>query len=188
MALKITRRNTTEGLLREIEARTGVDLSVCLQCKKCSSGCPVGNLVDSGPAQIMRRLHLGAGNELLETELIWTCASCETCSARCPMKIDVAAVMDALRVLSQERGAAPPKGHVPRFNRAFLNSIKKHGRTYEIGMITSYKFGTGSFLKDVDKFPQMLLKRKIALLPSKTADRKTVKRIFQNLHTKKGTS
>jgi heterodisulfide reductase subunit C len=186
MAIRISKPKKVKGLLQEIEKRTGIDLSVCYQCKKCSSGCPVGDIVDSPPSEIMRRLHLGAGDELLESELIWTCASCETCSARCPMGIEVAAVMDALRILSRERGVGRSKGHVPKFNRAFLKSVRKHGRTYEIGMITSYKFSTGSFMKDVGKFPQMLKKRKISLLPSHGADLQMVRRIFKAMQQAKG--
>jgi heterodisulfide reductase subunit C2 len=186
--LKIIKKKKTEGLMAEIAKRTGIDLSACLQCKKCSSGCPVGERVDSPPSEIMRRLHLGAGNELLESELIWTCASCETCSARCPMQIDVAAVMDAMRALFMERGAVSPVGQASEFNRVFLDSVRKHGRTYEIGMMAAYKLRTGTFMKDVDKFPQMLAKRKIAILPSHSGDRKTVKRIFKTVQMKKGTS
>ena len=33
----------------------------------------------------------------LKSDLVWMCVSCETCFARCPMKIDMAAIMDALR-------------------------------------------------------------------------------------------
>jgi heterodisulfide reductase subunit C2 len=186
--LKITKKKNAEGLMAEIAKRMGIDLSVCVQCKKCSSGCPVGELVDSPPSEIMRRLHLGAGDELLQSELIWTCASCETCSARCPMQIDVAAVMDALRVLFQERGATSPAAQSSEFNRAFLDSVHKHGRTYEIGLMTAYKMRTGTFMKDVDKFPRMLAKRKIAILPPRGGDRKTVQRIFKTVRKKKGAS
>ncbi|MBN2374770.1 MAG: 4Fe-4S dicluster domain-containing protein [Sedimentisphaerales bacterium] len=183
MTLQIKKGTSKKGLLAEIEKRTGVNLSACFQCKKCSSGCAVGDLVESPPSEIMRRLHLGAGDELLESDLIWTCASCETCSSRCPMGIDVAAVMDALRVLCLERSKAKVTPKV--FNRAFLNSVKRHGRTYEMGMVTAYKFGTGAFMGDVDKFPMMLKKGKLSLLPSSGADKKTVKRIFKNLRQKK---
>ena len=175
-----------QSLIHEIEKRTGFDLSVCYQCKKCSSGCPVGNMVESPPSEIMRRLHLGAGDELLDSELVWTCVSCETCSTRCPMNIAVAAVMDVLRAIAREREAKHSKGNVAKFNRAFLNTVKRFGRSYEIGMITAYKFSTGTFMKDVDRFPQMLKKRKISLLPSRGADRKTVNNIFKNLSLKKG--
>ncbi|MBN1845786.1 MAG: 4Fe-4S dicluster domain-containing protein [Sedimentisphaerales bacterium] len=184
--MRITKEKTERGLLQQVKELAGVDLRVCFQCKKCSSGCPVGDWVESPPAQIMRRLHLGAGDELLESDLVWVCVSCQTCSARCPMGIDVAAVMDALRTLALEKGADSARGTVPKFNRAFLGSVRRYGRTYDMGMIASYKFRTFSFMKDTDKFPQMLKKRKIALLPSFKADRKTVKRIFKTTQRPKG--
>ena len=103
--ITIKNRKNGQGLKRAVEEISGVDISVCFQCKKCSSGCPVAKLTKSRPSEIMRQLHLGAGNELLESDIVWMCASCETCSARCPMGIDVAAVIDALRKLALERGA-----------------------------------------------------------------------------------
>ena len=53
------------------------------------------------------------------------------------------------------------------------------GRTYDLGMIAAYKIGTSSYLQDTDKFPMMLKKGKIALLPSFKADKKYIKRIFK---------
>jgi heterodisulfide reductase subunit C len=169
-----------------VEAISGVDLSVCYQCKKCSSGCPVAKIARSRPSEIIRQLHLGAGNELLESDLVWTCVSCETCSARCPMDINVAAVIDALRKLALERGASKQEGNVPLFNRAFLKTVETFGRTYEIGMIAAYKLCTGKLMNDTEKFPTMLAKGKIALLPPLGGDRKTVKRIFKKTKQHKG--
>jgi heterodisulfide reductase subunit C len=177
----ITIKKTKSGraLKDAVEELSGVDLSVCFQCKKCSSGCPVATLTRSRPSEIMRQLHLGAGDELLASDLVWMCVSCETCSTRCPMGIDVAAVMDALRRLARERGAPKPEGNVPLFNRAFLKTVETFGRTYEIGLITAYKLGTGKLTNDTEKFPAMLKKGKIALLPPRGADRQIVKRIFK---------
>ncbi len=115
-----------------------MDLSKCYQCKKCTSGCPVSNMAECPPSEMMRRLHLGLGDELLNSDILWMCVSCETCSARCPMGIDVAALMDALRKLAVQRGAAKPEGNVPLFNRAFLKSVQVFGRTYDMAMIAGY--------------------------------------------------
>ena len=177
--ITIKKKKTAAGLKRAVEQLCGVDLSVCFQCKKCSSGCAVAKLTKTRPSEVMRRLHLDAGPELLESDLIWTCASCGTCSARCPMGIDVAAVMDALRQLAVARGAATPAGNVPLFNRAFLKTVERFGRSYEIGLIAAYKLGTGKFMDDSEKVPVMFRKGKLALLPPRGADRKTVKRIFK---------
>lgn len=137
------------------------------------------------PSEIIRRLHLKAGNELLESDLVWMCVSCETCSTRCPMGIDVAAVMDALRKLAVERGASKQKGNVQLFNKSFLKTVEIFGRTYDMAMIAAYKAGSGKFMDDTEKFPAMLAKGKIALLPTFAGDRKTVKRVFNKIKQKK---
>jgi heterodisulfide reductase subunit C len=179
MAIKIGKTN--KELLNTVMKMSDVDLNVCYQCKKCTSGCPVADMVKSPPSEIIRRLHLGAGNELLDSDLVWTCASCETCAARCPMGINIAAVIDALRALALKRKAAKQKGNVPLFNSAFLKTVRLFGRTYDLAMIAAHKVGTLSFLKDTDKFPEMVKKGKIALLPSLGGDRKLVKRIFKKV-------
>ena len=184
--ITIKKKKNSRALKDAVEELSGVDLSVCYQCKKCSGGCPVATLTQSRPSEIMRQLHLGAGDELLASDLVWMCVSCEICSARCPMGIDVAAVMDALRRLAIERGAPKPEGNVPLFNRAFLKTVETFGRSYEIGMITAYKLGTGKLMNDTEKFPAMLKKGKIALLPPRGGDRKTVKRIFRKIKESKG--
>jgi heterodisulfide reductase subunit C len=179
MTITLSKDKSATGLLKTVQDISGVDLSKCYQCKKCTSGCPVSSMAKCPPAELMRRLHLGAGDELLNSDILWMCVSCETCSARCPMGIDVAAVMDALRKLAVQRGAARPEGNVPLFNRAFLKTVQVFGRTYDIAMIAAYKLGSGKLRADTEKFPTMLRKRKIALLPPRGADRKTVRRIFK---------
>jgi heterodisulfide reductase subunit C len=179
MAITISKDKSVRALLQEVQEISGADLSKCYQCKKCTSGCPVSSMAKCPPSEMMRRLHLGLGDELLNSDILWMCVSCETCSARCPMGIDVAAVMDALRKLAVQRGSAKPEGNVPLFNRAFLKTVQVFGRTYDIAMIAGYKLGSGKFLADTEKFPTMLRKRKIALLPPRGADRRTVRRIFK---------
>ena len=185
MTMSIKKGTASHGLLRTVEQMADVDLSVCFQCKKCDSGCPVSHLTVSPPSEIVRRLHLGAGNELLESDLVWMCVSCETCFARCPMGIDIPSAIDALRVLAVKQQTPNPEGDMPLFNRAFLKTVKIFGRTYDLGMITAHKIGTKSYLKDAEKFPVMLKKKKIALLPPRGADRKTARRIFDSVKRKK---
>ena len=184
--ITIKKTKTGGGLKDAVERIADVDLSVCLQCRKCSSGCPVGKLAKTRPSEIMRRLHLGAGDELLESDLLWMCVSCQICTTRCPMGIDVAAVMDALRKLALVRGASKQEGNVPLFNKAFLKTVEVFGRTYEMALITAYKLGTGKLMNDTEKFPTMLKKGKISLIPSLGGDRKTVRRIFKKTKENKG--
>ncbi|MFC1762376.1 4Fe-4S dicluster domain-containing protein [Planctomycetota bacterium] len=183
MAIIIKKDKETQALIQRVQEISGVDLSTCYQCKKCTNGCPMAAIADCSPAEVIRQLHLQAGDELLDQEIVWACASCETCTNRCPMGIDGAAVMDALRKIAQEKKA--DKGNVPKFNRAFLKTVELFGRSYEIGMVMAYKLTTGSFLQDTEKFPTMLKKGKLAILPPRGADKATVKRIFKKTKDEK---
>ena len=185
MKINISKEKTSQGLLPTVEEMADVDLRACFQCKKCDSGCPVSELTGSPPSEILRRMHLGAGDELLDSDLVWMCVSCGTCFARCPMGIGIPAVIDALRALAVERGAATPEGNMPLFNRALLKTVKIFGRTYDLAMLAAHKIGTKSYLKDSDKVPAMLKKGKIALLPPRGADRKTAKQIFDSVRRNK---
>jgi heterodisulfide reductase subunit C2 len=181
MAIVISKEIKT-SLTTEVQKISGIDTRSCLQCKKCSSGCPVTALTKVHPSDINRGLQLNAGDTLFDSDLVWMCASCETCFERCPMKINMAAVMDALRILAVRNNASRQKGNVALFNKLFLKTVRMFGRTYDIGMIAAYKLGTSSYLKDTDKFPMMLLKGKIALTPSFKSDKKYTNRIFAKKH------
>lgn len=160
-------------------------MSACYQCQKCSLGCPVAGLVASPPAEVIRRLQLGAGDELLQTDLVWTCLSCETCYARCPNEINFAGIIDALRAVAIEKKVAKPAGNAPLFNRRFLDTVRRYGRAYDLEVIAEYKLGTGKFTDDVGKFPALLKKGKIAVLPPSGADKNRIKRIFSGSKGKK---
>ena len=178
MTVQISKETKAEGLISAIEKISGVSISECLQCKKCSNGCPVAGLTKTGPCEIIRRLQLNA-DDIFQSDLVWMCVSCETCYARCPMKIDMAAVMDAIRILAIRRRTFGQKMNVHLFNKSFLNTVRLFGRTYDLGMLAAYKVGTSTYMQDTDKFPMMLRKRKIALLPSFKADKKYIRKIFK---------
>lgn len=167
------------GLLDEVQQRSDTPVSACFQCHKCSTGCPIGPDMDFLPSQIMRLVHLGADAEVLASQAIWLCASCEACSTRCPMGIDIAGVMDALRIMAIDRQTALPDAHGKQFNRSFLGSVRHHGRVYEMGMMAAYKLRTFDLFSDVDKVPQMLAQGKLALLPNRSGSAKQVREIFR---------
>lgn len=180
MPLTITKQKMQNSIGHQIEEMTGVNLNICFQCKKCTSGCPIAKVAGYSPSEIVKRLHLGAGEELLESELIWTCLSCGTCFARCPMGIDLSTVMDALRQLAIEKKKINEKNTIPLFNRIFLGLVKSFGRTYDLPMLLSYKIRTGKLMSDAEKFPEMLLKGKMTFLPPSGANKKTMKKVFEN--------
>ena len=186
MTIRITKHKASEDFLKVVQEKADVNLSSCYQCRKCSIGCPVAEQIESPPSEIIRRLQLGAGAELLHTDLIWTCLACETCYARCPNRINFPAVIDAFKSIALEKGAANPEGSAPLFNRLFLNTVRSYGRVYELLAIAMYKLRTGNLKQDMDKFPTMLKKGKIAILPPSGANKDKVKRIFKKSAQNKG--
>jgi heterodisulfide reductase subunit C len=172
----------------EVERRSGTSVRSCLQCHKCSTGCPIGPDMDLLSSQMMRLVQLGAEEEVLRSQAIWLCASCEACTTRCPMGIDVAATMDALRMLAVERKVSGGDGHGKHFNQSFLSSVRHHGRVFEVGMLAFYKLRSGDLFSDVDKVPQMLAKGKLAFLPHRSKNAKRVRELFRRAEEEEGKS
>jgi heterodisulfide reductase subunit C len=110
--------------------------------------------MDVSASQVMRLIHLGAEREVLESRSIWLCVSCETCTTRCPMGIDIAGVMDILRIMAVERKVDLPDARVEAFNRSFLRSVRRHGRVYEMGMLTAYKLRSRDLLLGFGQGPK----------------------------------
>ncbi len=181
MTIKIKSESKGGSLLERVKADSGVNINLCLQCRKCSNGCPAAEFTGSSPSEIIRKLQLGADREILDDEFIWVCASCETCFARCPMKINMADVVDSLRIKAAAQKAKTPSGNMPLINRLLLGTMKSFGRTYDLGAMMLYKAGTFSYFRDSGKFPMILMKGKIALLPTTHGDRKGIKHIFKNI-------
>lgn len=171
----------SKNLFEQVKTDSGVSIDLCLQCRRCSNGCPAAEFTGASPSEIIRKLQMGMVREILDDEFIWVCASCETCYSRCPMKINMAAVIDSLRIRARSEKSKLPSGNMPLINRLLLGTMKSFGRTYDLGAMVLYKAGTFSYFRDSGKFPMILRKGKIALLPTTTGDKKTVKNIFKNI-------
>jgi heterodisulfide reductase subunit C len=91
-------------LVHEIETLSGQNLFACYQCGKCTAGCPVGEVMEIPPHQVIRLLQIGQPGRALAAQTIWTCAACLTCAARCPKDVDLARIMEALRTIALRRG------------------------------------------------------------------------------------
>lgn len=162
----------------KVEERTGEKVRRCYQCKKCSAGCPVAFAMDLLPHEIMKMIQYGQEERLLKCSTIWLCASCETCSTRCPNEIDIARAMDGLRGMSLEEGlVAEPE--IAMFHRSFLNGIKLAGRTNESVLIGQYKALSRRLFDDLGLGAVMFIKGKVKVIPRVVKDRKSVRRIFK---------
>ncbi len=166
------------GFLLEVAKASDVDLQACYQCQKCSAGCPVVDAMDLLPNQVLRHIQYGHREQVLGSKTIWICASCYTCSVRCPNDIDIAKIMDTLRHLAIRSGSKSGEREIPFFHSSFLDEIKSRGRIHELSLILRFKSKTRDFLKDAGLGWKMFRLGKIKLLPSTFSGGKELKEIF----------
>ncbi len=167
-----------KDFLRKLQEESGQDPGQCFQCMKCTGGCPVQFTMDYPPSQIMRMLQDGLVEEVLNSFTIWTCATCATCTTRCPRNIDIAKLMDTLRVIAFHKGRFHKAKSMQVFHTVFMNSIKSHGRLYEIGLALGLNLGSGNLFQDTDLGLPMFMKGKLSVLPHNIKGLNEVKRLY----------
>ena len=167
-------------LAEAVMAECGQNINVCYQCGKCAAGCPLSYEMDYKPAQLIHAIRLGMDDLVFKSKTMWLCASCETCTTRCPQEVDVAKIMDAVKIIAVRQGIKPTIPQVSAFYRAVLANVKMCGRMYEVGMIADYKIRTFEFFKDMKLGMKMFKKGKLKLIPSFTGAMRT-RKIFNRV-------
>ncbi len=117
------------GMLMSIESQTFTDkydLLGCIQCGRCTGGCPVTVRADLN----VRRFVYDAYNEEKLEELarlaeIWDCTACHTCAVRCPKGLKPLEVLLGLRTIIVESGKVEPTV------RDALQSVLLEGNPWE---------------------------------------------------------
>ncbi len=153
-------------LAQTVMDESGQNVNLCYQCRKCAAGCPISYAMDYKPAQLIHAIRLGLDDLVFKSKTVWLCASCETCTTRCPQEVDVAKVMDAVKIIALRRRIKPTIGQVASFYKAALSNIKMCGRMYELGMIVALKLRTFEFFKDMALGTKMFLKGKLRMIPN----------------------
>lgn len=173
------------AFLREVEEESGQKLSTCYQCGNCTAGCPGAEVYDRQVSQIMRAVQLGLREETLGNRSLWLCLSCSTCTLRCPNNIDVATVMETLRHMARREGMVQDRP-IESFWKAFLDTVRTTGRSFELGVMADYMLRTGRGWGNMDIAPTALLKRKLPFLPHFIDGHEEVGRIFKRYAQRRG--
>jgi len=174
----------------------GREVFNCYQCSKCSAGCPVAYAMDLLPHQVVRSILFGKKDRVLLSNTIWICASCETCTTRCPNEIDIAKVMDILRQIHYQNRLETPQPKIPILHSVFLDRIKKTGRVHELSMVRDFSFKSGdlkeklkngTWKNDMKLAVKMFLRGKLKLLPPGSKGVKEVQALFNQAREHKKT-
>lgn len=168
----------------EIKQFTEVNVRECYQCGKCTAGCPMVEHMDLRPSVIMRMLQsVDAADleQILRSNSIWLCLTCETCYSRCPMELDIPKIIDYLRQRSYAEGKVHRDArNIVAFHKSFMNTVENNGRLHEMGLILDYKMHSGKLFQDVMLAPEMFGKGKLHIFPEQIKDKKGLSRLFKN--------
>jgi len=176
------------AFLDQMEAAGPFHAAECFQCRKCTSGCPTTFAMDLYPDQIIRYALLGLKDEILRSRTIWVCASCETCTTRCPNGIHIAEVMDYLKELAVREGIPSPMPQILALHKTFLDNVRQGGRVFEGSLLPVYflrsgqlrdKIRKGTWLDDAKMGWRLLRKKRFALTPKPIQAREEVRSILR---------
>jgi len=104
----------------------------CYQCAKCTSGCEAHKLLELEPHKIIALLKRGLIDEMVNSEIIWTCMSCFKCRERCPQKVAPVEVLFALKNMAVASGKQIPGNYT-----AMLQSILSIGLIQDVKSVTT---------------------------------------------------
>jgi heterodisulfide reductase subunit C len=168
--------------LKQMEEESKERISACYQCYRCTTGCPALPEMDLLPHRVVRYIMLGEREKVLCSRTIWSCLQCYACSVRCPNDIHIGHVFDTARKIAVREKKALPDVWI--FDTLFLNSVRSHGRLYELEAIMRYKLKKKDFFSDTRMGVDMMKKGRMALLPHNIEDRKGLRTALGRLGRK----
>lgn len=104
MTLPLNPQRVSVDSIIKIKELSGENIKACMQCGTCTAACPMAEEMDFFPRKVMHFSQFGMLSRMEDINSYWKCASCHSCSVRCPRGIDIAKVMESLRLLVLRTG------------------------------------------------------------------------------------
>ena len=101
-------------------------LKICIQCGKCTGGCPSGRRVAWNIRRLFRGVYLGLKEEVLSDERLWDCTTCYTCQERCPRNVKTT---DFVRII---RNLAVRSGYMKQNHKQVCSLVLSYGHAVPI--------------------------------------------------------
>jgi Fe-S oxidoreductase len=118
-------------------------LYACIQCGKCTGGCPMAIKTSLNPRSLIYQLILsGNGFDIEGLGELWDCTTCSTCSSRCPKQVNPMEIIIGLRSALVEGGRIHPN------MKTALESTFRHGNP-----LTMVREDRGAWAADLSMEP-----------------------------------
>jgi heterodisulfide reductase subunit C len=131
MRVKLAPEKIQSERIRKLQEISCQNAYACYQCGKCSAACPAAPEMDMLPNQVIRYLQLGLEEKVFESKTPWICASCLQCMTVCPKGVDLARIMEAIRMLQLRRG--DNRIEIRKFSKEYLEKAP------QIAFISGYR-------------------------------------------------
>lgn len=169
---------TRDTAFRDLILKTpvGEKIPTCMQCGICAGSCPVSHEMDYTPRQLVRMVQLGLKHQVLNSNTIWICTTCFSCSVRCPRGIRPTELMETLKPIAIAEGI---KNKNSKFDSIFSDVIKKSGRASEFLLISKYSLSEPGMIKQAPFGLSLMSRGKLPLMPDKMEDARELDAIFK---------
>ncbi len=115
----------------------GEKIQACMQCGTCTGSCVSSHAMDVTPRALWRLVQLGLKEEIFSSRTFWLCASCYSCTLRCPRGLPLTETMAALKRIAVAEGYLKDKKS-PLFYETFLKIVQRYGRVREAELMSRF--------------------------------------------------
>lgn len=85
---------------------------LCLECGKCTAGCPISRFNNYfSPRKMLADGLFYNADDLVSDKLLWSCLTCQLCSTRCPVDVKFSEYMRDVRAQAHNEGKSGNPSH-----------------------------------------------------------------------------
>jgi Fe-S oxidoreductase len=130
----------------ELSIAEKYELLACIQCGKCTAGCPISMKSALNIRRLVREATIGETPEATyQGQELWDCTTCSTCTIRCPRGVRPHELIIGIRAALIEGGSIPVTA------RDALEGVFKHGNPWSRVKAKRSEWADGLGIKDVSQ-------------------------------------
>ncbi|MBA4312257.1 MAG: hypothetical protein C0417_06475 [Chlorobiaceae bacterium] len=177
----------TEAELRQVfleqvkQIPAGERIKRCIQCGTCTGSCPVSYAMDISPRELIALFRAGEMETIMKSRTIWICASCYSCTTRCPSGIKITDIIYALKRTAMEKQYKSKSPQVQVLANLFIENLMAYGRLHEGTLIRKYymKTNVAKMFGLISLGRKMFATKRIAIFPKKIKQHEALSRIIK---------